>query len=241
MAKSPKEYLFDTYMQEYGKHRDEIQNRINLQNGMAQRGVNITVLAATLLATLFTFFMKDYGKAPGSAASQNNVHLFVAVCLPVLFVHAALIQLTLATWIYQLSMIFRILRYWNWIVVKKIDPIIGRPGDAFLWDLLHDPPWDLDLDKRLIKYFQPLFLYVLCAFSLLGFPIALLWDCPGRSFSIVRWFGLIAFPVVGLTLFALAIVHQNLVSTTEGSKINVESENTQQKQNKDGMKAQQGG
>ena len=218
MTKTSEEYLFETYMQEYCKHRDEMQNRINLQNGMAQRGINITVLAATLLATIFTFFMKDYGKPPTSSASYDNANLFVAVCLPVLFLHGVLVQLTLATWIYQLSMLFRILRYWNWIVVNKIEPIIGSSGDAFLWDLMPDPPWDLPLDKRWIKFFQPIFLYSLCAFSLTGFPISIFWDPPQVSLLFVRWFGLWLFPLLALGLIVLAMIHMNVQRATERSK-----------------------
>ena len=199
---------------------------------MAQRGVNITVLAATLLATLFTFFMKDFGKMLNSLASQQNIQLFLAVCIPILFLHGILMQLTLATWIYQLSMMFRILRYWNWIVVKKIEPIIGKSGEAFLWDLLRDPPWDLALDKRVVKYFQPLSVYALCAFSLLGFPVFLFWKPPGSGFSLVRTFGLVGFPILGLTLLTLVVIHLKVVSATEAGKLKPESECSTEKEQK---------
>lgn len=224
MGKTSEEYLFEIYIQEYSKHRDEIQNRINLQNGMAQRGLTITGLAATLLATLFTFFMKD---TRSTNTPYNNTDLFVAVCLPVLFLHGVLIQLTLATWIYQLSRIFRMVCYWNWMVINKVEPLIGRSGDAFLWHRKPDPPWDLALDKHIVRYFQPLFLYSLCLFSFLGFPIVLLWKSSQGSLSWIRCFSLWVFPLLALSLLFLAVIHLKVVTWMEKEKENLYSQSTQ--------------
>ena len=71
---------------------------------------------------------------------MHRTNLFVSVCIPVLLVHGVLTQFTLAAWIYQLSMMFQIVRYWNWIVEHKIEPIIGRKGDVYLWDRHPCPP-----------------------------------------------------------------------------------------------------
>ena len=191
---------------------------------MAQRGINLTVLTATLLAMLFTFFMKDNGKALQGTTTQDNIHLFLCVCIPILFLYGVLLQLTVATWIYQLGMILRIARYWNWIVTEKIDHIIGRTRQTFLWDLIKDPPWERCVEKRLVRYFQPAFLYALCLFAFLGFPVALFWKAPNDIYKIVKGFGVIGFPVLAATLLILIIIHFVIIWNTEGSQVSLLTE-----------------
>lgn len=220
MAKSPDDCLFETYLQEYGKRRDEMENRTGLQNGMAQRGIYLTALTLTLLATLFTFFMKEHPKDLTSAEAQKSINLFWSVCIPVLLAHGFLILLTIATWIYQLSMMFRILRYWNWIVREKLEPMIHKSGEAFLWDRVEDPPWDLGLDRFPITYFQPLFLYALSLFSFAGYLIARFWEPPGEIglYGSMKDTGLIGFPILAGLFVAIGIIHVLLVKKTEASK-----------------------
>jgi hypothetical protein len=213
MDKSQKEYLFYTYNQEYEKHRDEIQNRINLQNGTAQRGWNITVLAGTLLVAMFAYYQKDCGND-----FCFNVGLFCPVIPLVLFFHGVLILLTIANWIYQLSMIQMINRYWNWTVVNKIEPKIGIYGNAYLWSRLPKPPWSPDrLHDQVIRYFQPLFLYAQCIPSLIGLLIIanlehckdkdLLPDIISLEVSNFSW---VAFTGLAIAFFIVIFFHKKL-------------------------------
>ncbi|MFX0194574.1 MAG: hypothetical protein ACFFCW_00505 [Candidatus Hodarchaeota archaeon] len=219
MSRTPDEYIFDAYMQEYEKHRDEIQNRINLQNGMGQRGLNLTFLAATLLASLFTFFMSNYGKSQENMSLQDKINFFRCIGIPILFLHGVLLQLTAANWIYQLNMIFRIVRYWNWIVVNKLNNIIGSKNQVYLWDLIKDPPWATLVEKRFVRYFQPAFLYALCLPAFLGFPLAFFWKDPTCMYEVVRWFSFICYPFLALTLIFLIIIHRKVYSSFEDSQI----------------------
>ena len=207
MSKSAKDYLFETYLKEYGKHRDEIQNRIIVQNDMSKRVVFITGLVASLLATVFTISVKIFG---GDDTSQNNIQLFYAVCIPILFLYGGLLKMTLANYIYQLCMIFVIARYWNWIVEKKVEPIIGRFTEAFLWDRIKEPPWRSGISNTVLKYFQCGFIYLLCFISLFGFLVALLWKPAGVLFNHkVNWSDRIS--ISGFNTFLV------LCDTPEGS------------------------
>lgn len=217
MNKSNKEYLFEIYMHEYENHRKEMQNRINLQNAMAQRGINITVLTATLLAGLFSFLMKG----SDNQLHTVNLNIFFSISIPLIFIYGLLIHLTLATWIYQLNMIFRILRYWNWIAKNKIDSLIGNVTKTFLWDRYANPPWEIDLEKGLIKYFQPLFLYVLCLLSFVGLLLLLFFWKDPNEFELVKNLGIL-FCIIQLILFViLFVVHLKVQKETEDIKENI--------------------
>jgi len=211
MDKTADQLLLAAYEQEYEKQRDEIQNRIGIQNNMAERAISITVLLGSVLAALFTFFMKDFD----AKSFAQPMDLFVSVCVPVLFAHGILVQFTLGAWIYQLSMMFRIVRYWNWMVERKVEPVIGKKGDVYLWDRHPNPPWDLPVDTRVVRYFQPLFVYGLCAVGLLGLPLAFWWHPQNAGFWSVRTFGIIASVGLILTLCGFAVVHLKVVRGTE--------------------------
>lgn len=217
MSKTNKEYLFDTYMNEYGNHRGEMQNRITLQNAMAQRGINITVLIVTVLAGLFSFLMKD----TNNKLTTVNLDFFFAVAIPLLIIYGILIQLTLATWIYQLSMIFRILRYWNWVARMKVDPLMGNIGRSFLWDRYENPPWEIELEKGIIKYFQPLFLYAICLISIVSlFIVLVFWDSP-KNLEIIGVIGIISLFALCVFFFTLLTVHLRVQKATEDIKENI--------------------
>jgi len=220
MGKSSDEYLFETYMHEYDKHRDEIQNRIGLQNGMVQRGIYLTGLTITVLVTLFTFFMKDYSNDVSSQDAQKSITLFWAVCIPVLLTHRFLILLTIATWIYQLSMIFRIVRYWNWIVGTRLEPIIRRPRETFLWDRVQCPPWDMALDRFPIAYFQQIFLYLLSMFSFFSLLLALIWQPSDETaaFATLKYIGWIGLGILAALLVGVMIIHTLVLKGTEATK-----------------------
>jgi hypothetical protein len=217
MDKTSDQLVLEAYEQEYEKQRDEIQNRIGIQNNMAERAISITVLLGSVLAALFTFFMKDFT----AQSFTQRMDLFVSVCVPVLFVHGTLAQFTLAAWIYQLSIMFRIVRYWNWMVENKVEPVIGTKGDVYLWDRHPNPPWDLAVDTKVVRYFQPLFVYGLCAVGLLGLPLACWWQPQEAGFWLVRSFGISVSIGLIVTLCVLAVVHLKVVRGTEAFRLSV--------------------
>ncbi len=210
-------------MQEYQTHRDEITNRINLQNSMAERGINLTVITVSLLAALFSFLLKDFGSPNAPAASDpqvlaRNLNLFVTVSIPILIVYGVLVQLTLAVWIYQLAMMFRMVRYWNWLTATSIDGLVGKTEGVFLWDRLANPPWTALVDKQVVKYFQALFVYVLCSLSIAGLVAAVVWKIVAGKFLIAGLLGAIGICVLSLTLGFLFLVHMKVVHATELSQ-----------------------
>jgi len=222
MEKKSQDILLETYSQEYDKHSDEIQNRIAIQNQMAERAINITVMLVSVLAALFTFFMKDFD----ASSLKQRTNLFISVCVPVLLTHGILTQLTLAAWIYQLSMMFRIVRYWNWTVETRIEPMIGEKGVAYLWDRHPNPPWDMPVDTKVVRYFQPLFVYGLCSVMLVGLPLAWWW-CPlERGFRIVRAVAFVGSISLAASLFFLAFIHLKVVQGTEAFRQALRQEKT---------------
>ena len=211
MEKTREKHLLDMYAQEYEKHRDEVQNRITIQNQMADRAINITVMLVSLLAVLFTFLLRDVGES----SVEERVNLFISVCVPVLLIHGVLTQLTLAAWIYQLSMMFRIVRYWNWIVETKIEPMIGANGEAYLWDRQPEAPWDMSVDTKVVCYFQPLFIYGLCLLMLLTLPLVWRLCAEENGLRFVCVLGFVGPVVLIVSLVLLAIVHLKVVRGTE--------------------------
>lgn len=211
MKRTNQEILLEAYAQEYDKHRDEMQNRIGIQNGMAERAMSITVLLGSVLAGLFTFFMKDID-APSAV---HRTDLFVSACIPLLVVHGVLTQFTLAAWIYQLSMVSRIVRYWNWMVEQKIEPIMGHHGEVYLWDRHPLPPWDTPVDVKVVRYFQPLFVYGLCSLGLLALPLCFWWSPQDPVFRLVRALGFAGAVALAVSLSFFALVHLKVVRGTE--------------------------
>ncbi|MCP4248351.1 MAG: hypothetical protein GY778_14990 [bacterium] len=59
MKDAEKQRQLDAFLQEYGKQRDEIGQRIELQNRTAERSIQLTFLTVTLLAALFTFYYSE--------------------------------------------------------------------------------------------------------------------------------------------------------------------------------------
>ena len=212
--KESKEILLNIYAHEYEKIRDEINTRIGIQNQMAQRSLSVTAMMVSVLAVLFTFFMKDFN----GPSQHHSVNLFVSLSIFVLLAHGILTQLTLAAWIYQLSIMFRIDRYWNWVVETKIDPMIGEKKNAYLYGRDPNPPWDIPVDRKIVRYFQPLFVYSTCLFGLLIIPISLWWRPSEYYFNFTRIVGFTGGFVLLLTLYLLTIVHRKVPHDTEAFK-----------------------
>ncbi len=176
MSKSSDDMLLEIYLEEYRKHRDEIQNRIKLQNGMAQQGIRVTALFGILLGILLSLPFGSFG-------IELNKPLFILICIYVLLFHAMLMELTLANCIFQLGMIFQIVRYWNWIVIKKIYPMNEKSRDVFLWDIAKEPPWELPIDRH-IRNYQEAFIFALCLSSVPGFILSLFLKMPAKISSV---------------------------------------------------------
>jgi len=90
-------YIFQVYMQEYGKHRDEILNCLSLQNGFVQRGINLTVLTSILLATSFSYLAKDFNIIAGHVSFKKRYTLFLNISIPTITVYGTLVLLLIQT------------------------------------------------------------------------------------------------------------------------------------------------
>jgi len=221
-------------MQEYQSLRAEAISRINLQNAMAERGVSLTVMTVTLLAALFSFLLKDFGSPDKPAAADpvqldRNVRLFVSAAIPITVVYGVLVQLTLAAWIYQLSMGFRMVRYWNWMTANKIDDLVGSPKAVFLWDRVKNASWTTATDRRVVVYFQVIFLYVLCSLSIVALGVEIVWKAKAHQFLYSGLIGAIGLGALCMSLTVLVIVHLRLHHVTEDLQLSAKAVTSNEK------------
>lgn len=201
--------LLETLIQEYQTLYNERVNRINLQNTMVERAINLTLLTATLLGAIFSFLLKDTPTST-AASTRTNLDLFATASLPILFAYGVLAQMTVAGWIYQLSIIFRMTRYWKWVAVNRFDRLLGVRDSVFLWDRAEDPSWLASVDKGIVKYFQTLFLYVLCSFSLLGLLAVILCKATWGTLGLAGLLGTAGLIGLTVSLFVLGTIHRRV-------------------------------
>ena len=197
-------------MDQYGKLRDEISVRISLQNQMSERALNLTFWTVTVLASLFAFFMADFqpGASEKTLSMSDRLGYFVNVAIPILGVYNLLLILIHAAWIYQVGMIFRITRYWNWIVAQQLVNLVPSAEELFRWDRRKKngrDPWILEVDEGWIRFFQVALLVALTFLGLLGLAGMVAW----RIVMDRALCGVI--PVLGVISFVVLLVLSGIV------------------------------
>ena len=169
--------------------------------------------------------MRD-GQSGGTTAavtpslSPPKIDQFVCVCIVVLGAYELLIQLTIAAWIYQLSLMFQIVRYWNWFVESKLEPLTRTHDSLFLRLRKSDgAPWILDVDRGILKYFQVLFLYALSGVGLAGLLVVVVLKFKSdRQLDYPQVAGALGFLALVLTQVVCLVIHRRIVRDTEASK-----------------------
>lgn len=168
-SSSSKSSVLEIHTLEYSRLRDEIVERIKLQNTLIQHGITLAAAAAGLIVTLFQFFQPEQM----ISISESK---FVGVGLSISFVYGLLAQLLLWNWIYQLQMIFRISAY-VWYLRRRISSVINvDSNEILLWEAGRETdPWNTGFVKLPFTAMQPLVIYGLASLApvaTLGFSIA---------------------------------------------------------------------
>lgn len=207
-------FKFDAFLHEYDKLRDEINLRIDLQNRMAERSLQLTVLMMTVITALFGFFMKDF-ITQSPLTYEERLRLFVSASVPILIVHAILQVLTVAAWIYQLTLAFRIHRYLDWFVVKQLSGIEGN-DEVFVYQRCgREPDWTTPSDSGLTIYFQAAFQYCVAGLGVALLAVAVIWrQVVIGQYDTLSQIGIGCLAVTALLLAMLVVIHFRAIKHT---------------------------
>jgi hypothetical protein len=210
MTDCQKRLIFDAFLKEYEKYRDEVTERISAQNSINQTGLVIVTSAAGGLATLY------------SLAFKQDVSTFLGLAIAVSAVCSLLLCLLLAFSVYQLRIIFRFARYFKCMAARVIDPLVGTPDLVFCFERdITTKPWILAIDQHELKPLQALFGYGLFGLSWLALLVLSVarYFCVGQkadlSDTLFSGGGLIVCVLLLAFIKYLSGLHSKLIKLTE--------------------------
>ncbi len=200
-----RENALEVYLADYAQVSSEMQTRINLQNLMTQRALSLTVLAGTVASAGIGYCLKE-------VPSEFRIDSCFSVALIILVLHSLFTQMTLANWIYQLSVYLQLFRYTKFLAVRRIQPLLPEGQKVLECGFMLGVEWATPLDSKVVRFFQPLATYLNCGISFLGLVGLFFWYPStdwGGSLKTVMF---VIFPCLLATLIFLIVVHFKLHS-----------------------------
>jgi len=186
---------------------------------MAERSLKLTVLMMTVVTALFGYFIKDLITL-SPLTYEERLSLFVSASVPILIIHAILQVLTVASWIYQLTLILRIHRYLDWFVVKQLSGIEGN-DEVFVYQRCgREPDWTTPSDKGLTIYLQATFQYCIAGLSVVLLAVAVIWrQVVIGQYDTLSQIGISCMVVTTLLLTMLVVIHFRVIKHTREYRV----------------------
>ena len=196
-------WRLDACLHHYGKLRDEIVQRIAIQDRLLYLGLWLTVVIAGSMAALYKVFY-------GSAANEQAPSLltstpFLTLVIPMLVIFGLLVIALLYSWVYQVWMMFRMIAYLAWLKRRVVPGLTSLLGADLLfgWDTCETgAEWRKRLERAPFMFGQiaPLLCIALLAiFSVVGF------SCRAWTSGLV-WPATVGFVGGGVLFVALCYV-----------------------------------